>query len=85
MGLVEDGHLCQDLLLLVGGVPCDVESVGWSSPNFHDVEPVKGVHNARLESVQIEYFGAAAVASDHFSWDAVFVYYKYNPSLRDSF
>ena len=57
MGLVEDGQLCQELFLLVSFVPCDVEGVGRSSPNFHDVEPVKGVHNARLESIPIEYFG----------------------------
>ena len=85
MGLVEDGHLCQDLLLLVRGVPCDVEGVGWSSSNFHDVEPVKGVHNARLESIQIECFGAAGHGPDYFSWDAVLVFYKYNPSLIDGF
>ena len=52
VGLVEDWHFCQDLFLLLSGVPCDVDGVGWASPNFHDVEPVKSVHNAGLKMLK---------------------------------
>ena len=48
VGLVENGQLCQNLLLLFGRVPCDVEGVSWSSTNFQDVEAVQSVHDTWL-------------------------------------
>ena len=48
VGLVENGQLCQNLLLLFGRVPCDVEGVSWSSTNFQDVEAVQCVHDTWL-------------------------------------